>query len=247
VTARRDGSIPCGLTNCATFRGARPHLHALFGATSDVHQWALLDHPVPRWWVRDRIALLGDACHAMLPYLARGAAMAMEDAWSIGQALAPDPDPTSALCRCSVSRVQRATRVHEQSRQNGRAYHRSSPAGRVVRDLALTAMGRRGGDRFLRRAPLLTELFDARVLHLVRRGYSAQDEPGERYDVYVIDYGAYVDLINTQNAPRRLLPVDIDGEDLDDSDAGWVEAPEQDLRALRRAILDIDVFLCSWN
>lgn len=94
-------------------------------------------------------------------------------------------------------------------------------------------------------APLLTALFDARVIHLVRRGYSAQDEPGERYDVYVIDFGAYVDLINTQNAPRGLLPVDIEGDDLEDSDAGWVEVPEQDLRALRRAILDIDEFLQS--
>lgn len=90
---------------------------------------------------------------------------------------------------------------------------------------------------------LLTALFDARVLHLVRRGYSAQDEPGERYDVYVIDYGAYVDLINTQNAPRGLLPVDLDGDDIDDSDGGWVEVPEQDLRALRRAVLNLDEFL----
>ncbi|MCA2234536.1 ORC-CDC6 family AAA ATPase [Mycobacterium intracellulare] len=90
---------------------------------------------------------------------------------------------------------------------------------------------------------LLTALFDARVLHLVRRGYSAQDEPGERYDVYVIDYGAYVDLINTQNAPRGLLAVDLDGDDIDDSDGGWVEVPEQDLRALRRAVLNLDEFL----
>ncbi len=39
-------------------------------------------------------------------------------------------------------------------------------------------------------APLLLALFDGRVLHVVRKGYSAQDQPGERYDVYVIDYGA---------------------------------------------------------
>ena len=92
-------------------------------------------------------------------------------------------------------------------------------------------------------APLLTALFDARVLHLVKKGYSAQDEPGERYDVYIIDYGAYVDLINTQNAPRGTLPIEIDDEDLADSDGGWVEVPGQDLRALRRAVLDIDEFL----
>ncbi len=83
------------------------------------------------------------------------------------------------------------------------------------------------------------------MLHLVRRGYSAQDAPGERYDVYVIDFGAYVDLINTQNAPRVMLALDIDQSDLDDSDGGWVEVPEQDLRALRRAILDLDEFLGS--
>jgi hypothetical protein len=85
----------------------------------------------------------------------------------------------------------------------------------------------------------LTALFDARVLHLVRRGYSAQDEPGERYDVYVIDYGAYVDLINTQNAPRGTLPFG------NETEGGWVEVPTQDLRALRRAVLDLGEFAAS--
>jgi salicylate hydroxylase len=135
----------------SSFRGWAPQLHALFGAATDIHQWALLDHPVPRWWVRDRIALLGDSCHAMLPYLAQGAAMALEDAWSVGQALAEDPDPALALRRYSVSRVERATRVHAQSTKNGEVYQRSSPAGRILRDLALSAMGRLFRDRFLRR------------------------------------------------------------------------------------------------
>lgn len=80
---------------------------------------------------------------------------------------------------------------------------------------------------------LLLELFDARVLHLVRRGYSSQDEPGERYNVYLIDYGAYVDLINTNYEPQGDLPAE---------EGAWVEVPEQDLRALRRAVLDLDAF-----
>jgi hypothetical protein len=84
-------------------------------------------------------------------------------------------------------------------------------------------------------SPLLLALFDARVLHLVRRGYSAQDEPGERYDVWVIDYGAYVDLIHTKFEPQDPL--------LGSSpDPGGVEVPAQDLRAIRRAILNIDEF-----
>ncbi|WP_205856386.1 hypothetical protein [Phytoactinopolyspora endophytica] len=71
----------------------------------------------------------------------------------------------------------------------------------------------------------------------MRRGYSAQDAPGERYDVWVIDYGAYVDLINTKSAPQGMLPY---GEGIDPE--GYVDVPTQDLRAIRRAILDLDKF-----
>lgn len=85
-------------------------------------------------------------------------------------------------------------------------------------------------------SPLLLALFDARVLHLVRHGYSAQDEPGERYDVWVIDYGAYVDLIHTKFEPQGLLFGD-------EPDPGSIEVPAQDLRAIRRAILDLDEFM----
>jgi len=86
-------------------------------------------------------------------------------------------------------------------------------------------------------SPLLRALFDARVLHVVRRGYSAQDEPGERYDVYVIDYGSYVDLIHTKYEPLGVLPFTGDG--------GYTDVPAEDLRALRRAILDLDEFHAS--
>ncbi|WP_454561901.1 hypothetical protein [Mycobacterium haemophilum] len=89
------------------------------------------------------------------------------------------------------------------------------------------------------RDPLLRTLFDARVLHIVRRGYSAQDEPGERYDVWVIDYGAYVGLLQTQAAPEGALPfTDDDGE----TQYVDVDVPLQDLRAIRRAILDPQQF-----
>lgn len=95
-------------------------------------------------------------------------------------------------------------------------------------------------------AGLITALFDARVLHLVREGYSAQDSPGERYDAYSIDYGAYVQLINTKNYPEDPgvpAPDDtgIPGLLVEDQ-SGEVEVPEQDLRAIRRAILNLDEF-----
>ncbi|WP_246861478.1 ATP-binding protein [Nocardioides sp. SYSU D00065] len=84
------------------------------------------------------------------------------------------------------------------------------------------------------RSPILMALFEARVLHLVRRGYSAQDQPGERYDVFSIDYGAYVDLIQTNYEPQGLLAAENEGE--------FVDVPTQDLRAIRRSILDLDAF-----
>ncbi|MBS3177214.1 MULTISPECIES: hypothetical protein [unclassified Pseudoclavibacter] len=88
-------------------------------------------------------------------------------------------------------------------------------------------------------ADSLQALFGARVLHLVRRGYSAQDAPGERFDVYVIDYGAYVDLISTKNAPLGVLPIYGEGDELT---GDYVDVPSQDLRALRRAVLDLKEF-----
>ncbi|WP_406504109.1 hypothetical protein [Streptomyces sp. NBC_01602] len=91
------------------------------------------------------------------------------------------------------------------------------------------------------RDDLLLALFDARVLHILRRGYSAQDQPGERFDIWGIDYGAYVDLIQTQSAPLGALPI-FDGE----SD-GYinVDVPMQDHRAIRRAVLDLQEFYAA--
>lgn len=82
---------------------------------------------------------------------------------------------------------------------------------------------------------LLLALFDARVLHILRRGYSAQDEPGERYIVYSIDYGAYVDLMQTQYAPQGLFSIGDEGDE-------YAEVPPHDLRTLRRTILDLAEF-----
>ncbi len=92
------------------------------------------------------------------------------------------------------------------------------------------------------RNSLLLALFDARVLHIVRRGYSAQDQPGERFDVWCIDYGAYVDLLQTKYAPRGALPF---GDDAESEEYVDLDVPLQDLRAIRRAILDLNEYQSS--
>ena len=83
---------------------------------------------------------------------------------------------------------------------------------------------------------LVDTLFDERVLHVIKRGISAQDQPGIRYDAYKIDYGAYVDLISTDKAPKGLLALD------DAQTEAFVDVPPDDYRAIRRAILDVDRF-----
>lgn len=95
------------------------------------------------------------------------------------------------------------------------------------------------------RDPLLLALYEARVLHIVRHGYSAQDQPGERYDVWLIDYGSYVDLLHTKYAPLAFLPFS-EEEDGDNQLPLDFEVPNQDLRTIRRAILDLDVFY-AWH
>lgn len=84
---------------------------------------------------------------------------------------------------------------------------------------------------------LINALYDARVLHVIKHGVAAHDQPGVRFNVYALDYGCYVELINTANAPRGLL----NGENAED-DAVYFEVPPDDYRSIRRAILDLDAF-----
>ncbi len=82
----------------------------------------------------------------------------------------------------------------------------------------------------------IDSLYDARVLHLLKKNVSSRDEPGKRYDVWKIDYGCYVDLIRTQQAPLGLLP---------DEGEPFVDVPTDDYRSIRRAVLlpeDLDKY-----
>jgi salicylate hydroxylase len=111
--------------------------------------WALHDRPpVPTadHLARGRIALLGDAAHPMRPYLAQGAAMAIEDARELQRVLAIADDrvvdvPT-AFRRYALNRWQRVARVQARSRRNGTIFH-ADGALRWSRNLALRMLGPR--------------------------------------------------------------------------------------------------------
>ncbi len=100
----------------------------------------------PQAMVRGRVALLGDAAHPMLPYLAQGAGMAIEDAAEMGSLLtmtsAAALDVPLALERYALNRWQRVARVQARSLRNGRIFH-ATGAVRVARDLSLRWLGPR--------------------------------------------------------------------------------------------------------
>lgn len=88
-----------------------------------------------------------------------------------------------------------------------------------------------------RREELIDRLFDARSLHVLKKNVSSK-EGGQRYDAYKLDYGCYVDLINTNQNPTDLL-----GDGAGDLES--FDVPDDDYRAIRRAILDFDEFAAS--
>jgi hypothetical protein len=81
---------------------------------------------------------------------------------------------------------------------------------------------------------VIQRLFDLRILHLVQRGYADKDRPGVRYNIYTLDYGTYVDLMNTTRKP------DLGFETLDVADQSEYVVPFDDERSIRRIILTKD-------
>lgn len=86
-------------------------------------KWALCDIGPGTIWAEGRIALLGDAAHAMLPFMAQGGAMAIEDACVLARCLADDPDVDEALLAYERERKDRVERVVRAARDNARIYH----------------------------------------------------------------------------------------------------------------------------
>jgi hypothetical protein len=89
------------------------------------------------------------------------------------------------------------------------------------------------------RHELIDALFDARLLHVMKRSISGQEEPGARFDAYKLDYGCYVDLLATTKAPLHVL---FDSNQPLEAIGASIKVPEDDYRAIRRAILDLDEF-----
>ncbi|GAB6844351.1 salicylate hydroxylase [Methylorubrum rhodinum] len=125
------------------FPDAAAPLAELLGTPDAWVVWSLVDRPAARPMARGRIALLGDAAHPVLPFLAQGAALAIEDAAVLAAQLAAHPDVPVALSAYAGLRANRVAAVQRAARGNGRVYH----AGRLVglaRDAVMARLGPEG-------------------------------------------------------------------------------------------------------
>jgi salicylate hydroxylase len=87
------------------------------------YKWALFARPPMAAWTRGRVTLLGDACHAMLPMLAQGAVMALEDGYVLARAVAKYGVVPKALQRYETARRERANRAVIGSAENAKRFH----------------------------------------------------------------------------------------------------------------------------
>jgi salicylate hydroxylase len=110
-------------SSIAEVRAAFPDWHAdVTGLIEQAHsiiKWGLYDRtPLPAW-SQGRVTLLGDAAHAMLPFLGMGAAMAIEDGWALARCLALDADVPAAFARYEAARRARCETMQAMSRRQG--------------------------------------------------------------------------------------------------------------------------------
>lgn len=114
----------------ADFRGWHPAIQAVIdNADKDkCYRWSLHNRPPIGNWSTARATLLGDAAHATLPYLAQGAVMAIEDGAVLARALNMENAIPAALQLYQRNRIERTSRIVNQSTANRRLFHLKSEA-----------------------------------------------------------------------------------------------------------------------
>ena len=125
----------------AVFGGWTGLVADVVAAVDSTHLWALYDRPPLRTWSTNRITLLGDAAHPMLPFMAQGANQAIEDAVVLAACVAGAAPGglIAALRRYEQIRLPRVTRIQRQSRANAETFHLADGAAQRRRDTSAQA------------------------------------------------------------------------------------------------------------
>jgi salicylate hydroxylase/6-hydroxynicotinate 3-monooxygenase len=123
----------------AAFANFHPEVRQVLDACPEANKWPIYDRDPQERWGKDRVYLLGDACHPMTPYMAQGAASAIEDAGVLARCLegASGSDLRAAFRRYEATRRPRASRIQSISHLNKRDWMRvnvEAPEARTKAD-----------------------------------------------------------------------------------------------------------------
>ncbi|MGH1576910.1 FAD-dependent monooxygenase [Planktotalea sp.] len=121
----------------AAFEGVAPSLRAMLEKVDTLHLWGLFRHPVAPNWHGESCALIGDAAHPTLPFLAQGANMALEDAWALCRALQESGPIDLRLEAFQELRHARVSKVVKAATGNAWKYHLPYGPTRFAAHLAL--------------------------------------------------------------------------------------------------------------
>jgi salicylate hydroxylase len=123
----------------AFFAGWHPQVRAILSALEETFVWGLFDRaPLPRWSV-NRVTLLGDACHPMLPFMAQGAAQAIEDAATLAAVLGKSDDIVEGLRRYEALRLPRTAAIQSTAAGNKIRNHLPDGVEQQARDASMAA------------------------------------------------------------------------------------------------------------
>ncbi|UWQ93176.1 FAD-dependent monooxygenase [Rhodobacteraceae bacterium M382] len=141
--------------------------HEILARVDTVGLWGLFRHPVAKHWYRGNVALVGDAAHPTLPFMAQGANLALEDSWVLADCLDQIQDPDLALMRYQTLRRPRAAKVVGAANGNAWKYHLRLPPVRGMAHMVLGLGGRLAPRRMVRQ-------FDWIYRHDVTAGAAAR-------------------------------------------------------------------------
>jgi len=104
----------------------------IIASIESVYKWGLFRYPMKKNWYNDRVILVGDAAHPTLPFLAQGAAMAIEDSFVIASKISKFPKLSFAFNEFQRERLPRVRRIISESAKNARTFHLSNVISRLA-------------------------------------------------------------------------------------------------------------------
>jgi len=132
----------------ADFAGWHPTIRAMLEKAEAHYRWALFDRDPLDQWTDGRVALLGDACHPMLPFMAQGAVMAIEDGFVLARTLSKNGSAADLLESYFASRRDRTARVQLRARSNMSVFHQRTFRGKLRTYAPLWIASRVSPDKF---------------------------------------------------------------------------------------------------